>query len=118
MKDGVFAPIMRSFLERLDEVVDRSVEAISLAVPSYARAGDAYMTDVREAVRENVLTLSTILAHGRVVSSEELASIERVGGRRAEAGIPLQDVLRAYRTVFRTCWDVLSEECRASPQGA
>jgi sugar diacid utilization regulator len=38
--------------------------------------------------------------------------------RRAEAGIPLQDLLRAYRTVVRTCWDVLSEECRASPKGA
>jgi sugar diacid utilization regulator len=110
--------IVTSFLERLDEVVDRSMEAISRAVPSYARAGDAYMDDVREAVRGNVLTLSTILAHQRVISSEELASIERVGGRRAEAGIPLQDVLRAYRTVFRTCWDVLSEECRSSPAGA
>jgi sugar diacid utilization regulator len=32
---------------------------------------------------------------------------------RAESGIPLEDVLQAYRTVARTCWDVLAEECRA-----
>ena len=109
---------MSSFLERLDEVVERSLGAISQAVPSYARADDAYMEDVREAVRENVLTLSTILSQQRAFTSEELASIERVGARRAEAGIPLQDLLRAYRTVVRTCWDVLSEECRSSPEGA
>lgn len=118
MKDGDVGLIVSSFLERLDEVVELSVEAISQAVPSYARAGDAYMEDVREAVRENVLTLSTTLSHQRAVTSEELASIERVGARRAEAGIPLQDLLRAYRTVVRTCWDVLSEECRSSPGGA
>ena len=118
MRDGDVGLIVSSFLERLDEVVERSVEAISQAVPSYARAGDAHMDDVRESVRENVLTLSTALSHHRAVTSEELASIERVGARRAEAGIPLQDLLRAYRTVVRTCWDVLSEECRASPKGA
>ncbi|MGI8519275.1 MAG: PucR family transcriptional regulator [Actinomycetota bacterium] len=117
MRDGDVGLIVSSFLERLDEVVERSVEAISQAVPSYARAGDAHMDDVRESVRENVLTLSTTLSHQRAVTSEELASIERVGARRAEAGIPLQDLLRAYRTVVRTCWDVLSDECRASPKG-
>jgi AcrR family transcriptional regulator len=115
LRDGDVGLIVSSFLERLDEVVERSVDAISQAVPSYARAGDAYLEDVREAVRENVLTLSTTLSHQRALTSEELASIERVGARRAEAGIPLQDLLRAYRTVVRTCWDVLSEECRSSP---
>ena len=105
-------PIVLSFLERLDEVVDMGADAISRNVPSYARLGEQFMEDVREAVRENVAILAQVLSQGRDVSKEELEQIERVGARRAEDGIPLEDVLHAYRTVSRTCWDVLADECR------
>jgi GGDEF-like domain/PucR C-terminal helix-turn-helix domain len=106
-------PIIDSFLRRLDEVVDKATEAIWESLPSYERRGDPLMEDVKAAVRENVATLSTILSHGRDISRSELEKIERVGARRAEAGIPLDDVLHAYRTVARVCWDILAEECRA-----
>ena len=105
-------PIIDSFLQRLDEVVDKCAVAISHSVPSYGRAGDVVMEDVREAVRGNVETLSGVLSQGLDVGREELEAIERVGARRAEAGIPLDDVLHAYRMVSRVCWDVLAEECR------
>jgi sugar diacid utilization regulator len=104
--------IIDAFLLRLEEVVDRCATAISDTVPAYGRRGDLLMEDVREAVRGNVGTLSQVLSQGRDVAKEELEAIERVGARRAEAGIPLDDVLHAYRTVSRVCWDVLSEECR------
>ena len=112
MNSGAVATIIESFLERLDEVVDRCVNAISETVPSYERRGDLLMEDVRDAVRGNVATLSQVLSQGRDVRREELEAIERVGARRAEAGIPLDDVLHAYRTVSRVCWDILAEECR------
>ncbi|MGH2748353.1 MAG: PucR family transcriptional regulator, partial [Actinomycetota bacterium] len=106
-------PIIDSFLRRLDEVVEKSTEAIWRRVPSYARLGDGFYSDVRTAVRENVTTLARVLSEDREVRREELELIERVGARRAEASIPLEDVLHAYRTVSRTCWDLLAEECRA-----
>lgn len=106
-------PIIDSFLGRLDEVVEKSTEAIWKRVPSYARLGDGFYPDVRTAVRENVTTLARVLSEDREVRREELELIERVGARRAEASIPLEDVLHAYRTVSRTCWDLLAEECRA-----
>jgi DNA-binding PucR family transcriptional regulator len=53
------------------------------------------------------------LADEREIARAELDAIERVGARRAEAAIPLEDVLHAYRTVTRVCWGVLAEECRA-----
>jgi hypothetical protein len=109
------APIVAGFLGRLDEVVDRAAEAIWGAVPSYARLGEAHMEEVRGAVRENVGALANLLSQDRAVTATELEAIERVGARRAEAGIPLEDVLRAYRMVARVCWSVLSEECRAAP---
>jgi hypothetical protein len=113
MNSTAVTTIIAAFLERLDEVVDRCVNAISETVPSYGRRGDLLMEDVRDAVRGNVATLSQVLSQGRDVRKEELEAIERVGARRAEAGIPLDDVLHAYRTVSRVCWDILAEECRA-----
>ena len=107
-------PIVAAFLDRLDEVVGRGAAAIWEAVPSYARLGESHMEEVREAVRENVGALATVLSEDRSVSPAELEAIERVGARRAEAGIPLEDVLRAYRMVAGACWSVLSEECRAA----
>jgi DNA-binding PucR family transcriptional regulator len=111
-------PIVGTFRARLDEVVEKCCSAIWETVPSYKRAGEPLMEDVRRAVRENVETLSVVLGHGREVTSGELEAIERTGARRAEAGIPLDDVLHAYRTVSRVCWDVLAEECRSFPGDA
>jgi hypothetical protein len=111
--DRGVAEIVSRFDERLDEVVQRSQDAIWQAVPSYARSGDALQEDVREAVRTNVGSLAQVLRQGREVKREELERIERVGARRAEQAIPLDDVLHAYRTVSRVCWDVLAEECRS-----
>ena len=113
MTDATLARIVSRFLERLDEVVERCTSAIWEAVPSYARSGDPLRSDVAGAVRGNVEALARVLSQGRELKRDELANIERVGARRAEAGIPLDDVLQAYRTVSRVCWDVLSEECKA-----
>jgi hypothetical protein len=105
--------IVARFLERLDEVVERSADAIWKLVPSYGRWGEDLRADVRAAVRGNVVTLSRVLNEGRAVRKAELESIQRVGAQRAEAAIPLDDVLHAYRTVSRVCWTILAEECRA-----
>ena len=108
--------IVQGFLARLDEVVERGTAAIWEAVPSYARPGEPYMNEVREAVRSNVGILADVLSERREIAEDELESIERVGAQRAEAGIPLQDVLHAYRTVSRAAWGVLSEECRGKSE--
>lgn len=115
---AVVAAVVERFATRLEEVVERCTAAIWDSVPSYERGGRALKTDVRDAVRENVAALSTVLSQMRDIRREELETIERVGARRAEAGIPLDDVLHAYRAVSRVCWDVLSEECRAQPGDA
>ena len=106
-------PIVERFLARLDEVVDRCSAAIFEAIPSYSRMGGPFAEDLQHAVRDNVATLAQVLSQGRDIRREELESIERTGARRAEQSIPLDDVLHAYRTVSRICWDVLAEECRA-----
>jgi hypothetical protein len=105
--------IVDSFMIRLDEVVERCTEAIWQSVASYSRSGEDLRNDVSDAVRNNVATLARVLHEGREIKREELEPIERTGARRAESGIPLDDVLHAYRTVSRVCWDVLSDECRA-----
>jgi PucR C-terminal helix-turn-helix domain/GGDEF-like domain len=104
--------IIERFLGQLDDVVDRCTMAINDNIPSYKRGGEPFMEDVRESVRENVANLAQVLSQTRDVRRDELESIERVGARRAEAGIPLDDVLHAYRTVTRVCWDALAQECR------
>ena len=107
--------VIDALLARMDEVVERCFVAVLQTVPSYERAGEPLQSDLREAVRDNVSLLARVIAQGREVSREELDVIERVGVRRAEAGIPLDDVLHAYRTVSRVCWDIVAEECRNVP---
>ncbi|MEA2435013.1 MAG: hypothetical protein QOG54_2470 [Actinomycetota bacterium] len=113
MIERTVTSIVERFLARLDEVVDRCLTAIWETVPAYQRAGEPLRDDVRRSVRENVAALSRVLSEGRDLKRDELLLIERAGARRAEAGIPLDDVLHAYRTVSRVCWDVLAEECKA-----
>lgn len=106
-------PIIDAFLSRLDEVVELCASTIATAVPSYGRGGEPLMDEVKDAVRTNVEVLAMVLSEEREVRPEELQLIENVGARRAEAGIPLDDVLSAYRSVSRVCWDVLAQEARA-----
>jgi DNA-binding PucR family transcriptional regulator len=112
-RDSGVARIVRQFLARLDEVVERGTTAIVESIPSYARLGEPLREDVRQSVRGNVAILAQVLGQGREIAPAELQAIERVGARRAEAGIPLEDVLHAYRTVSRTSWSILAEECRS-----
>lgn len=114
MRDEVRSEIVAAFLGRLDEVVDRCLAAIWDTVPSYGRSGEPLRGEVRSAVRGNVAALAHVLTQDRELRRDEIAQIEAVGAQRAEAGIPLDDVLHAYRTVSRVCWDVLADECRAS----
>ena len=111
-------PIVERFVERLEEVVERAQEAIWNAVAAYPRSGTDLADDVRDAVRINVTTLANVLSQSREIKRDELDGIRRVGARRADQGIPLDDVLHAYRTVSRVCWDVLAEECRAQDNDA
>ena len=112
MSAAPVAPIVDRFLRRLDEVVERGVNAVWASVPAYGRLGDGFRDDVRHAMRENVEILAQVLSQAREIAPADLLAIERAGARRAESGIPLEDVLHAYRTVSRACWSVLSEECR------
>jgi len=109
--DGVEA-IVHGLMNRIDEVVDGAVREIWETIPSYARYGDDLRSEVRAASRENVTTLAQILGQQREISGDELEAIQRVGARRAESGIPLDDVLNAYRMVVRLCWDTIADECR------
>jgi hypothetical protein len=112
-RPNAVSTIVAGFVDRLDEVVDRCTEAIWNHVPAYAQSGESYREEVSSAVRSNVGTLAQVLSQEREIRREELEGIERTGARRAEGGIPLDDVLHAYRTVSRVCWDVLAQECRA-----
>lgn len=107
------APIVERFVDRSDGVVEKAHEAIWNAVASYGRSGDDFAADVKEAVRSNVVALARVLHQSRDIKREELDAIRRVGARRAEQGIPLDELLHAYRTVSRVCWDALAEECRS-----
>lgn len=104
-------PIVERFLGRLDEVVERCRQTIQEVVPSYGKLVSTQ--DLENAVRANVGALAQTLSQGRDIRRDEIELIERTGARRAEQSIPLDDVLHAYRTVSRVCWDALADECRS-----
>src|SRR5918993_425443 len=45
--------IADAFVERLDEITERCLDAIWETIPSYERSGEPLREDVREAVRQN-----------------------------------------------------------------
>jgi len=110
---GPRAEIVERFLKRLDEVVEQCAAAIFETIPSYDAMSEEIREDLAKAVRDNVATLAQVISRGREIRRDELEGIERVGARRAQQSIPLDDVLHAYRTVSRVCWNIVSEECRA-----
>jgi len=105
--------IVERFLSRLDDVVERCTLVIFEKIPAYGRMSADITEDLKKAVRDNVATLAQVISRGREIRGDELEGIERVGARRAQQSIPLDDVLHAYRMVSRVCWDIVSEECRA-----
>ncbi|NNH74656.1 helix-turn-helix domain-containing protein [Nocardia uniformis] len=111
--DGFISHACVALLERLDEVVDRVAAEIEAAEPAY---GDRQLISGDELRRTNRENLQSLLGYLAGRTGPSTAAPLATGRRRAENGIPLPTVLRAYRIGTGVVWDELMAMTGDDPQ--
>lgn len=96
----------------LEVCVDRSVRRICDALDSYGADGVAPIEDLWWSLYRNNEALLLLLLEGRELRPEELAVRRQLGTRRARQGVPITDLLRAFRLGYSVFWETLIQTAR------
>lgn len=95
---------------RLPRLIDDACAAIVDRVPLYREDQIVTSKDLHRSVQQNLRFLATAI--GNPQAPLDLAAPRETGRRRALQGVPLPEVLQAYRISFATLWDALVEHAR------
>ena len=95
-------------LARIDSVVPKARDRILEEQPAYRRMTPAELDDVTALLYSNFRMVASAMS-GHRVAHEQLDYVGHHVRVRVHGGIPLDAVMRAYRTGFNTFW----EECTA-----
>ncbi len=90
---------------RLSDLVDSAHGAILDRIPMYRETDIVPYEDLHQSIANNLGFMIGTLA--TVEAPLDLAAPRETGRRRAHQGVPLPEVLRAYRICFSTMWDAL-----------
>lgn len=108
---------------RVEVLTDRLVATIEASNPGYRATRVVPRADLRSSCHDNitrVLELLDAAVDGRGTEPGTAArdpaydAARATGRRRAEQGLPLDDVLRSYRMGGRLIWDDLVEQARST----
>ncbi|WP_300404794.1 helix-turn-helix domain-containing protein [Nocardioides sp.] len=113
--DATLAFLDQHRAARVDAITDRLVETIVSVNANYAASSTVTHDDLRRSCHDNIDRVLEILR--AAVAQEGLpdeddpvyGAARETGRRRAEQGLPLDDVLRSYRMGGRLIWDDLVE---------
>lgn len=83
-------------------LVERVLERLTGEMPDYA--GRLGQEELRSSFTRSFRLVLQMLAEQREPVPSELDSLRRLGARRAEAGLELAEVTRAYRLGFLVMW--------------
>jgi hypothetical protein len=112
---GTFALVsdhraLRRLVARVDadEVAASMVAAFRESIPGYRRLPETLVTNlIAEIARSNVELCFSLMPEGRLPQPEDLLPFERSARDRAAEGMPLEDLLHAYRLGGRFGWEAL-----------
>jgi hypothetical protein len=95
-----------ALVSRLDTeaLLAEIVDDLTARLPGYGRLDADERGEVETAVRYAVEMVLTTLREGRRPSAAELAPIGEAAAERARQGVPLEEVLHAYRVGPRIAW--------------
>jgi hypothetical protein len=114
--DGPDPVVRASLLRRLGAVaspfVDEALRRIVREVPGYHSADALTEQDLRRSFRRCLELVLVLVLERRDPTPEELHEQAHLGGRRAEAGLEVADLTRAYRLGFLVVWSGLAERAR------
>lgn len=104
---GVSA-VAEALEERLDELVADALDSIVREVPVYHERGTDVEADTRRAAAYVYASLIDSICTGTLPNAAVASSLADVGADRAQQGIPLGDLLQAFRISARTASDHLT----------
>lgn len=110
---GFVARASADLLERLEIFIDRVATEIEQAEPVYGRNHAVSPDELRRTSYDN---LRDVLSYLAGEPNPGTAAPHATGQRRAEAGVPLPAVLRAYRIGAGVVWDALVEMAGQDPE--
>jgi len=96
---------------RFDELIDRLTERIATEIDIYRPGALVERVELRRSVRDN---FEYMLGQMSTSDEPDLTAPRQTGRLRAQAGVPLPEVLRAYRLGFAFLWEELLGEARRS----
>src|SRR4051794_14646252 len=92
----------------IDELARRMVAVFQAEIPAYATLPDTMLHgEIEEVSRRNLGLFFRSLIDDRGLSDEELGPFCDSARQRAAEGLPLEDLLRAYRLGGRLGWEAL-----------
>ncbi|HKN95958.1 MAG TPA: helix-turn-helix domain-containing protein [Pseudonocardiaceae bacterium] len=100
-----------SVLPRVPAVADALVRTIFEQNPAYRELKSVPEDDLRQSCRDNITRVVQMIAGADAPDIFDAA--RATGRRRAEQGMPLDDVLRSFRLGGRLVWEALTDEARA-----
>ena len=94
-----------------DALAERMFSRFRDEIPGYARLPDSVVRgEILHVIRENLVLCLDWVAGGRAPARERFEVFEASAKNRASEGMPLDDVLRAYRIGGRAAWGALVSE--------
>lgn len=108
---------------RVEELTDRLVATIEASNPGYRATRVVPRADLRNSCRDNITRVLELLPAavggrdaepGAAARDPAYDAARATGRRRAEQGLPLDDVLRSFRMGGRLIWDDLVEQARST----
>ncbi len=118
---GQTVPPLAALVGRIDrdELVETMLGRFRAEIPGYERVPDAVIRgQVREVVRQNIDLCLDWVAGAGAPETARFDKFTTSAKNRATEGMPLEDLLRAYRIGATTAWRVLVAEARAHEHDA
>ncbi|MHB1499708.1 MAG: PucR family transcriptional regulator [Candidatus Dormibacteria bacterium] len=112
---AVLAKLAQSLRQRLDGIAGRTVEAICQRDDGYRTERFLTADELRRSVRDSLDEYLGALASLPLGVQPSKDQAWATGRSRAELGVPLESVLRAYRLGGSVIWEELLEEARSRP---
>lgn len=113
----VMAAAALRLTERIPEICEQVVRQIIAQEPTYQPQGLVAKSLLARSVDSNVRRIMLGLSDAEVSDQRELAAARTTGRQRAQQGVPLEAVLRAYRLADQVVMRAMLEEVYTETQG-
>lgn len=114
VRDEVVTPapdVVARLNRRMGDAVRHMLDAFVADIPFYRRLPEEQLhTDIAQVARDNMTDFMRCCRERRLPSTGELLAARAGAVRRAEEGVPLDDLLMAYTTGNRITWQLLAQE--------